>query len=402
MNFDDGDRQVGLPEFIQGMRRYLGTTNDDAVLAKVFEHIDSNGNGSISIDEFLQIIVPIFEDSAETADHPELETLDCTVGGEPLTARQLELIRNVRSIFIDRHATTGRAVHKVLQNFDDGNGLIEYPEFRNGVYSYMGATCDIEEQDLEEVFGFFDVDGGGAISIDEFLIALMRPLPLAPLAGDGRAVKPARKRTSFAPAPPSDAKQKSNNKRFARLKPAGRSDHYVPFYGISPARHLPNPCISNRGSSVYPNFSDIPNNSDRYKAPAARNGVMRPFNVRNASPRMRQTLEERSTSYFCRESSQLAKPATSSPLKSAVTPRCPMTARSAIDCNNLLVSANRYTSSSQRVHTSPVLCKLQLSGYTPRPPVDKQDSFRMVPMVSSSHAAHRDFRITGAYTARAS
>merc|ERR1712166_938462 len=55
-NFDD-DRQVGRPEFVEGMRRYLGTTNDDELLGKAFRHFDSDDSGEISIDEFLSVIL---------------------------------------------------------------------------------------------------------------------------------------------------------------------------------------------------------------------------------------------------------------------------------------------------------------------------------------------------------
>ena len=186
------------------MRRYLGTTNDDELLGKAFRHFDSDDSGEISIDEFLSVILGTnSDDQVSRGESTLLEPLDVTAGGVPLNSRQLDLIRRIRSIFIDREATTGRAVHRVLQNFDDGNGLVEFPEFRNGVYSYLGNQGGFSDDDLEEVFGFFDEDGGGTISIDEFLMALMRPLPQVPLAG-ARIVS-ARKRQEFAQAAPTGA-----------------------------------------------------------------------------------------------------------------------------------------------------------------------------------------------------
>lgn len=409
-NFDDGDRQVGLPEFVEGMRRYLGTTNDDELLGKAFRHFDSDDSGEISIDEFLSVILGTnSDDKVSRGESTLLEPLDVTAGGVPLNSRQLDLIRRIRSIFIDREATTGRAVHRVLQNFDDGNGLVEFPEFRNGVYSYLGNQGGFSDDDLEEVFGFFDEDGGGTISIDEFLMALMRPLPQVPLAG-ARIVS-ARKRQEFATAAPTGPSKYvlSRHKTLPKaVTNMAREEHYVPFYGVTPAREIPNLALSEM-----PRFSDIANTNvrspgrDNYNPPTVRQGVLHAFNIRNASPRVRQTLEHtvtaRNMGYSARPTprSQRQIPPPSSALRAAVTPRCPMTARTSIDCHHLLANAGKYLSSSRMTHSSPIGCKLELGAFTPRPP-PKGDhgNFRMTPMVSTSHATHRNFR-SGSQTARA-
>jgi len=387
------------------MRRYLGTTNDDELLGKAFRHFDSDDSGEISIDEFLSVILGTnSDDKVSRGESTLLEPLDVTAGGVPLNSRQLDLIRRIRSIFIDREATSGRAVHRVLQNFDDGNGLVEFPEFRNGVHSYLGSQGGFSDEDLEEVFGFFDEDGGGTISIDEFLMALMRPLPQVPLAATGSVVA-ARKRQGFAKAAPGYQHHEILPKAVISV---AREEHYVPFYGVTPAREFPNLALNEM-----PRFSDIANTNvrspgrDDYNPPTVRQGVLHAFNIRNASPRVRQTLEHtvtaRNMGYSARPTprSQRLIPPPSSALRAAVTPRCPMTARTAIDCHHMLANSGKYLSSSRMAHSSPIGCKLELGGFTPRPPPKSdQGNFRMIPMVSTSHATHRNFR-SGSQTARA-
>lgn len=65
----------------------------------------------------------------------------------------------------------------------DGNGYIEFSEFVKVMTDVAGSTVQKviykKFQEMEELFGLFDVDGSGAVSVDEMLV-IMRSLGQKP------------------------------------------------------------------------------------------------------------------------------------------------------------------------------------------------------------------------------
>ena len=58
---------------------------------------------------------------------------------------------------------------------DDGSKSIDFKEFRKGLRDY---GCDIDPEEVQEMFNAFDKDGSGVIDFDEFLVNLRVRKPL--------------------------------------------------------------------------------------------------------------------------------------------------------------------------------------------------------------------------------
>ena len=58
-------------------------------------------------------------------------------------------------------------MRKLFKTFDfNNNGSIEYNEFQKALKDFK---LDLEEADIQTLFGCFDSDKNGVISIDEFM-----------------------------------------------------------------------------------------------------------------------------------------------------------------------------------------------------------------------------------------
>ena len=59
---------------------------------------------------------------------------------------------------------------RVVRNFDDGDGFIDKDELMIGLRNYLGFEMD--KQDFEYVWHYFDTNRSGDISVDEFLTGI--------------------------------------------------------------------------------------------------------------------------------------------------------------------------------------------------------------------------------------
>ena len=220
-----------------GVREYLGLKENvpSEDLLAAFNHFDRNKNGTISIDEFLCVVLGEDQARAPTPEASEPESAAPQLSRQ-LSFSQVELIKRIREIFLQRSATSGKAVHRIINNFDDGNGMVEYPEFRNGVYSYLhGNDETIPDEDLKRVFDFFDKDGSGYISIDEFISVLMGALPLSQIGGS-TADRPRAAPMRVWASSEQEANAPQSDSRFVPRPP-----QHVPLYGSPPSRSMPPP-----------------------------------------------------------------------------------------------------------------------------------------------------------------
>jgi len=78
-----------------------------------------------------------------------------------------ESLRKVKAVFHQRGAYAGRALARLIRNFDDGDGHIVKEELNHGLRAYLGFEMDV--QDFDHVWRYFDKDESGAISVAEFL-----------------------------------------------------------------------------------------------------------------------------------------------------------------------------------------------------------------------------------------
>eukprot|EP01064_Diplonema_japonicum_P004668 TRINITY_DN13066_c0_g1_i2.p1 TRINITY_DN13066_c0_g1~~TRINITY_DN13066_c0_g1_i2.p1 ORF type:complete len:365 (+),score=99.11 TRINITY_DN13066_c0_g1_i2:71-1165(+) len=145
INFDaNGNGRVSLQEFIRAMAVHSFVDMDD-VLEVVFHKYDVDDSGSLEYDEFckgLYGLIPIPGASKECRELCRRITLS------------LKANRGSRNLVI------------TLRGMDnDGNGLLDRSEIYAGLSS---CGVDLTERELDTIGHYFDRNGDGRISISEF------------------------------------------------------------------------------------------------------------------------------------------------------------------------------------------------------------------------------------------
>eukprot|EP01043_Picozoa_sp_COSAG02_P007869 COSAG02_NODE_243_length_27457_cov_16.852328_8_plen_1013_part_00 len=106
----------------------------------IMQHLDKDGNGSVSFDEFLSLV----------------------------WSNKLKLLQ--RKLGAAAYSIGGVDTEKLFRQYDkDRSGALEFEEFRLVVRRDVGIVeRDVPDEELREMFQFVDSDGGGTIGIDEF------------------------------------------------------------------------------------------------------------------------------------------------------------------------------------------------------------------------------------------
>lgn len=97
------------------------------------------------------------------------------------------IMEKVKLMFSQREAITSRSVARVMRNFDDGDGRITKQELAKGVKMYLNT--ELTNKELDRVFGYFDDNGSGSITIDE-IVAELAPKSFAQLLATGSDAQP--------------------------------------------------------------------------------------------------------------------------------------------------------------------------------------------------------------------
>jgi len=102
---------------------------------------------------------------APIAKQPTLQRTDSNLENERNT-----IVDKVKLMFQQREAVTNKSVSRILRNFDDGDGQITKEELARGIRLYLNQ--DLNPSELDAVFGYFDDDGSGVITVDEIVAKL--------------------------------------------------------------------------------------------------------------------------------------------------------------------------------------------------------------------------------------
>ena len=104
------------------------------------QHLDRDGDGNISVDEFLGLV----------------------------WENKLRLLQ--RKLGAAAYSIGGIDAEKLFHRYDkDHSGELEFEEFRLVVRRDVGIVeRDVPDEELREMYQFVDSDGGGTIGIDEF------------------------------------------------------------------------------------------------------------------------------------------------------------------------------------------------------------------------------------------
>ena len=138
----DGDGDISIKELeslLRSIKRKLRMTDKD--ITKLVSDTDRNGDGRVSIEEFLKMI--------------EIDNVKD---------------RSLKRDIIHKAMIQRAGVRKQFERYDkDGSGAINRQEFKNIVqHRYMSA---ISEEQLDELMNKADKDRSGLIDYEEFLSA---------------------------------------------------------------------------------------------------------------------------------------------------------------------------------------------------------------------------------------
>jgi Ca2+-binding EF-hand superfamily protein len=158
---NDGNGELDHEEFLHFMKRY-GIVKDDDINA-LLKRLDTDYSGRISFDEFSVIFNPLRIHPGSTAEG--ISAMAAAANEELFDPEELESILEIERELAERMAHQTRDLRLAFRKFDtNGNGLLEYKEFRSVLKSYR-----LPEMEIRKVIRHLDRDVSGFIDYKEFI-----------------------------------------------------------------------------------------------------------------------------------------------------------------------------------------------------------------------------------------
>ncbi|KAG1708771.1 hypothetical protein DVH05_022394 [Phytophthora capsici] len=158
---NDGNSELDHQEFGHFMKRYGIVKNDD--IDTLIRRLDTDGSGTISFDEFSVIFNPLRLNPGSTADG--ISAIAAAAPEEIFDPEELESVLEIERELAQRMARQTRDLRLAFRKFDtNGNGLLEYKEFRSVLKSYR-----LPEMEIRKVIRHLDRDVSGFIDYKEFI-----------------------------------------------------------------------------------------------------------------------------------------------------------------------------------------------------------------------------------------
>ncbi|KAE9215057.1 hypothetical protein PF005_g9585 [Phytophthora fragariae] len=159
---EDGNGELDHEEFRHFMKRYGIVKNDD--IDPLIRRLDTDGSGTISFEEFSVIFNPLrVMNPGSTAEG--ISAMVAATPEEIFDEEELESILEIERELAQRMAHQTRDLRLAFRKFDsNGNGLLEYKEFRSVLKSYR-----LPEMEIRKVIRHLDRDVSGFIDYKEFI-----------------------------------------------------------------------------------------------------------------------------------------------------------------------------------------------------------------------------------------
>ena len=179
----DRDRSgaLDLQEFISAARKGAGMTREempDLELRNLFRAVDSDGSGSMSIDELVTFVWGADGQAAVSAAQGDIAEQKRLVAQERQLHAQVERAR--RKLQGLSYGTSGQDPALLLRRYDrDKNGELDHQEFTMAIRKGgQISKSDVTDTELRELFRAADVDGDGVLSINELTAFVWGALPV--------------------------------------------------------------------------------------------------------------------------------------------------------------------------------------------------------------------------------
>ncbi|ETI46083.1 hypothetical protein L917_09136 [Phytophthora nicotianae] len=208
--------ETKLREMFEVRSGYRDEHSQAALLAKHFRSFDRDGSGVVDFDEFVRAMLSLNFVGVQAETEALFDRYDADLDGilsyaefaqaitgcsgrVLLNGRVRSLLERIREGILEAGGKNGiRTLGVILRRMDqNGNGMVEFEEFRDGIAHLGGSDADPEE--LERTFRYFDRDQSGKITVDELMRGLRGSMPkrrillvkkafaLLDTSGDGKA-----------------------------------------------------------------------------------------------------------------------------------------------------------------------------------------------------------------------
>ncbi|KAI9993452.1 hypothetical protein PInf_015534 [Phytophthora infestans] len=158
---EDGNGELDHDEFRHFMKRYGIVKNDD--IETLIKRLDTDGSGTISFEAFSVIFNPLRLNPSSTT--KGISAMAAAANEEIFDPEELESILEIERELAQRMAHQTRDLRLAFRKFDtNGNGLLEYKEFRSVLKSYR-----LPEMEIRKVIRHLDRDVSGFIDYKEFI-----------------------------------------------------------------------------------------------------------------------------------------------------------------------------------------------------------------------------------------
>ncbi|KAG6586864.1 putative calcyphosin [Phytophthora cinnamomi] len=181
--------EAKLREMFEVRSGYRDEHSQATMLAKHFRTFDRDGSGVLDFDEFARAMLSLNFVGVQAETEALFDRYDADLNGVlsyaefaravtgvsgrvPLTGRARSLLEYVRESILDAGGKNGiRTLGVILRRMDqNSNGMIELEEFRDGI-AQLGIR-DVDPEEVERTFRYFDRDQSGKITIDELMRGL--------------------------------------------------------------------------------------------------------------------------------------------------------------------------------------------------------------------------------------
>ena len=176
---DDGE--VRRHEFVAFLRNNNIGIGKEEAMNHLFAKIDRDKSGTVSFTEFAQALNSADQEKEDgnffcgggRKQHKRPKGMQVRIGRKRLHSMLLDKIEQKAKGTSSFARTSEHVMRKIFKEFDtDDSGELDKEEFRQALKWKLGLM-NVAVEDIDDLFDYYDADGGGSIDVDEFIDKVM-------------------------------------------------------------------------------------------------------------------------------------------------------------------------------------------------------------------------------------